>query len=71
MSSVQESAIVQICSDVRWYQEKVGNPQHPHPLKHPQNIPQMTITNFNYEGSYLPGLIYKIVVKADLGTSTP
>ena len=31
--------------------------------------PQMTITNFNYEGSYLPGLICDIVVKADLGRS--
>ena len=40
-----------------------------HPLKHPQNIPQMTITNFNYEGSYLPGLICSIVVKADFGRS--
>ena len=29
----------------------------------------MTITNFNYEGSYLPGLICNIVVKADLGSS--
>ena len=29
----------------------------------------MTITNFNYEGSYLPGLICNIVVKADLGRS--
>ena len=31
----------------------------------------MTITNFNYEASYLPGLICNIVVKADLGRSTP
>ena len=29
----------------------------------------MTITNFNYEGSYLQGLICNIVVKADLGRS--
>ena len=29
----------------------------------------MTITNFNYEGSYLPGVICHIVVKADLGRS--
>ena len=29
----------------------------------------MTITNFNYEGSYLPGLICNIVVKAELGRS--
>ena len=38
-------------------------------LKHPQNNPQMTITNFNYEGWYLPGVICNIVVKADLGRS--
>ena len=31
----------------------------------------MTITNFNYEGSYLPGVICNIVVKADLGRSRP
>ena len=31
----------------------------------------MTITTFNYEGSYLPGLICNIVVKADLGRWTP
>ena len=36
------------------------------PLKHP---PHMTITNVNYEGSYLPGVICNIVVKADLGRS--
>ena len=29
----------------------------------------MTVTNFNYEGSYLQGLICNIVVKADLGRS--
>ena len=29
----------------------------------------MTITNFNYEASYLPGVICNIVVKADLGRS--
>ena len=34
-------------------------PKHPH----------MTITNVNYENSYLPGLICNIVVKADLGRS--
>ena len=39
----------------------------PTPLKHPQNIPHMIITNFNYEGSYLPCVICNIVVKADLG----
>ena len=36
---------------------------------HPQNTHQMTITNFNYEGSYLPGVICNIVVKADLSRS--
>ena len=35
------------------------------PLKHPH----MTITNVNYEGSYVPGVICNIVVKADLGRS--
>ena len=33
--------------------------------------PYMTITNFNYEGSYLPGVICSIVIKADFGRSTP
>ena len=37
----------------------------------PLNTPKMTITNFNYEGSYLPGLICNIIVKAHLGRSTP
>ena len=37
--------------------------------KTPQNTPQMTITNFNYEGSYLPGVMCNIVAKADLGKS--
>ena len=37
----------------------------PTPPKHSD----MTFTNFHYEGSYLLGLIYKIVVKADLGRS--
>ena len=31
---------------------------------------KMTITNFNYEGSYLPGLACNMVVRADLGRST-
>ena len=34
----------------------------PRPPKHPH----MTITTFNDEGSYLPGAICNIVVKADL-----
>ena len=33
----------------------------------PQKHPYMTITNVNYEGSYLPGVICNIVVIADLG----
>ena len=37
----------------------------PTPPKHAQ----MTITNFNYEGSYLPGLICNIVVQANFGRS--
>ena len=41
----------------------------PTPLKYLQNTPHMTITNFNYEGSYLPGVICNIVVIADLGRS--
>ena len=41
------------------------------PLTPPKHFtkPQMTITNFNYEGSYVPGVICNIVVKADLGRS--
>ena len=42
------------------------------PPKHPQTPskhPHMTITNFNYENSYLPCVICNIVVKADLGRS--
>ena len=38
---------------------------------HPQNTPHMTITNFNYEGLYLPGVLCHIVVKTDFGKSTP
>ena len=34
-----------------------------------QNNPNMTITNFNHEGSYLPCVICNIIVKADLGRS--
>ena len=30
----------------------------------------MTITNFNYEGSYLQGLTCNMVVRADIGRST-
>ena len=39
------------------------------PLDTPKH-PQMTIINFNYEGSYLPGVICNIVVKANLGRWT-
>ena len=35
-------------------------------LKHPQ----MTITNFSYEGSYLPGLTCNMVDRVDTGRST-
>ena len=37
----------------------------------PPKHPHMTITNFNYEGSYLPGVICNIVVKAHLGNLPP
>ena len=33
----------------------------------PLNTHHMIITNFNYEDSYLPGVICNIVVKADPG----
>ena len=36
-------------------------------MKHPQ----MTITNFNYEGSYVPGLTCNMVIRAVIGRSTP
>ena len=39
------------------------------PPWHPLNTPKMTITNFNYEGSYLPGVLCNIAVKANLGRS--
>ena len=35
----------------------------------PPKHPYITITNFNYEGSYLPGVICIIVIKADIGRS--
>ena len=34
--------------------------------QHPQNTPKMTITNFNYGGSYLPGLTCNMVVRAQI-----
>ena len=39
-----------------------------HPLTYPNTPkhPHMTITTFNYEDSYLPGVICNIVVKADM-----
>ena len=36
------------------------------PPEAPQNAPH---DNFNYEGSYLPGVICNIVVEGDLGRS--
>ena len=63
-------------NQIAWYSHVRCNPFNtPTPLKHPQNTltpqnnPHMTITNFNYENSYLPGVICNIVVKADLGRS--
>ena len=50
-------------------QEKAGNIVVKAHFSRP--TPHMTITNFNYEGSYLPGVICNIVVKADRDTSTP
>ena len=55
--SKQSVSIVQSC--------QMKPPWHPNTPKHPH----MTITNFNYEGSYLPGVICNIVIKADLGRS--
>ena len=40
----------------------------------PQNTPkhpQMTITDFNYESSYLPSLICNMDVRVHIGRSTP
>ena len=60
-------------NQLAWYSHVRCNPlDTPTPPKHhqkPQNIPHMTITNFNYGGSYLPGFICHIVMKADLGRS--
>ena len=50
-------------SQLALYNHVICNPLHT------WNTPQMTITTFNYEGSYLPGVICNIVVKADLGIS--
>ena len=38
-----------------------------HTWNTPKTPHHMTITNFDYEGSYLPGVICYIIVKADLG----
>ena len=46
-------------------------PWCPNTPKAPPKHCHTTITNFNYEGSYLPGVICNIVVKADLGRWTP
>ena len=40
-------------------------------LNTPETLHTWHITNFNYEGSYLPGVICNIVLKADLGRWTP
>ena len=54
-------------SQLAWYSQVRCNPLNtPY---HCQNTPHMTITNFNYEGSYLPSVICNIVVTADLGRS--
>ena len=37
------------------------------PFETPPKTQKMTITNFTYEGSYLPIVICNIVIKADLG----
>ena len=55
-------------SQLTLYSHVRYNPLKPPPkntLKHPH----MTITNFNYENSYLPCIICNIVVKGDLGRS--
>ena len=54
-------------SQLAWYSHVKCNPLTP--SQHPLNTPHMTITNFNYESSYLPGLICHMDVKADLGRS--
>ena len=55
-------------SQLAWYSHvRCNSPQH---SQHTQNTPHMTIANFNYEGSYFPGLICNIVVKTDLGRSS-
>ena len=46
-----------LCSHVRC--NPLNSPKHPY----------MTITNFNCEGPYLPGVICNIVVKVDCGRS--
>ena len=48
------------------------NPLHtPDTPETPPKHLHMTMTNFSYELSYLPGVICIIVVKANLGRSTP
>ena len=54
-------------SQLELYSHVICNPPQ-HPLTHPKNPPK-TITNFTFEGSYLPVVIYNIVVKAHLGRS--
>ena len=58
------SIIRVVNSELALYSHVICNPLIP---QYPQNTPHMIITNFNYEGSYLPCVICNIVVKADLG----
>ena len=59
-------------SQLAWYSHVRCNPLNTpkRPLKHPQNTtPHMTVRNLSYEGSYLPGLMHHMGIKADLGRS--
>ena len=56
-------------SQLALYSHVICNPSSTLPQNMPETPTQMTITNFNYEGSYGPGLICNIVVKANLGRS--
>ena len=56
-------------SQLALYSHVICNPSSTLPQNMPETPTEMTITNFNYEGSYVPGLICNIVVKANLGRS--
>ena len=60
------SIIRVVNSQLALYSHVICNPYLNTPLRSPKHL-QMTITNFNSGGSYLPGLICNFVVKADLG----